>query len=293
MSDIYIREPTDGGDAGVWAEYELAQNRLAKGVLSCKLYDDSGTLKLTVGQIGFDNGSGNGIVLVRNINTIDISGITNSRWFTVEMTRTGSTPSFTAVELATDTNPAVFPTNVDSYYDNEKGGYYRISTARIIGLGYVDSSGGINGIVNMLSVTEGYRGFVYNNDVAHNITYYYNRDYGDDIGMIEAGTNSSGAWQKYKDGVIRQWMEVTKTGVAQTVAYGGMFRTTAYNETFPISFSSAPVISICANSVTSGNGQTIASTSPATTTQSGSYIIFNNASNASIDIKVYICAVGT
>lgn len=167
MANTFYPEPIDGSDTGIWGPKELKQNRISKGVLSAKVYDDSGTLKLTTGQIGFDNDSGNGIVIVDTVTTIDISGITNSRWFTVELTRVGTTPSFTAVELGSDTNPYDLPTSLDSYYDPEKGGYYRISTARIVGFGWKATAGTLAGILNVDSIIEGYAGYSTGEVIGH------------------------------------------------------------------------------------------------------------------------------
>lgn len=173
MANTFYLEPTDGGDAAIWGPKELRQNQLSKGVLSSKLYDDSGTLKLTVGRAHLDDESGNGVVLIDTIETISIAGITNSRWFAVEMTRTGSTPSFTAVELGADTNPYALPASIDSYYDPEKGGYYRVSTARIVGFGWKATAGTLAGVLNLESTIEGYAGYSTGEIIGHIYRWNY------------------------------------------------------------------------------------------------------------------------
>lgn len=166
MANVFYLEPIDGGDTGIWGSKELRQNRLGSGLMAAKIYDDSGTLKISKGRIHLDDDSGNGVVYVDTITTVDISGVTNSRWFTVEVSRTGTTPSFAAVELA-DANPYDLPTNLDSYYDPEKGGYYRVGTARIIGLGWKATGGSLAGIVNVESMIEGYAGYSTGEVIGH------------------------------------------------------------------------------------------------------------------------------
>lgn len=167
MANTFFPEPIDGGDIEIWGPKELRQNKISKGIMSAKIYDDSGDLKLTVGQIGFDNGSGYGVTLVDTVTTIDISGITASRWFTVELTRVGSTPSFAAFELATDQNPYDLPASIATYYDAEKGGYYRVPTARIVGFGWKATGGTLAGVLNVDSVIEGYSGYSTGEIIGH------------------------------------------------------------------------------------------------------------------------------
>lgn len=139
----------------------------AYGINSCKLYDDSGVLKMTTGYINLDNGSGNELVYFDSVETISFAGITNSRWFTVELTRSGVTPTLTAVELSTDTNPYALPASIDSYYEPEKGGYYRVGTGRIVGFGWKATGGTLAGIVNAESIIEGYAGYSTGEVIGH------------------------------------------------------------------------------------------------------------------------------
>lgn len=197
MANTYNQEPINGGDNGIWGPKELYQNRVATGAISCQLYDDSGTLKITVGQIGFDNDSGNGVVDVDTVTTISLAGINNSRWFTVELTRVGSTPSFTAVELAADQNPYALPTGLDGYYDPVKGGYYRVGTGRIVGLGWKSTAGALAGIVNVQSIIEGYAGYSTGEVVGHVYTWdnrlsvIYDANYAGNLHVLKAEDRSS------------------------------------------------------------------------------------------------------
>lgn len=147
--------------------WRVENTNQAYGINTCKLYDDSGTLKMTIGFINLDNGSGNELVYYDSVETISITGITNSRWFTVELSRVGDVPTLTAVELATDTNPYELPASIDSYYDPEKGGYYRVGTARIVGFGWKATGGTLAGILNVDSIVEGYAGYSTGEVIGH------------------------------------------------------------------------------------------------------------------------------
>lgn len=147
--------------------WRVENTNQAYGINTCKLYDDSGVLRMTTGLINLDNGSGNELVYYNSVETISFSGITNSRWFTVELTRVGDVPTLTAVELGSDTNPYALPASLDSYYDPEKGGYYRVSTARIVGFGWKATGGTLAGIVNVGSIIEWYEGYSTGEVIGH------------------------------------------------------------------------------------------------------------------------------
>lgn len=290
MANTFYLEPIDGGDQGKWGPKELRINSLNSGVLTCKLYNDSGTLKLSVGKIGLNDGS-TGIVIVDTVTTISLASVSASNWFKVEVTRTGSTPNFTATNITGETNPASFPAAVDGYFDGSKGGYYRVGTSRLLGVGYLDSGNALNGIVMMCSNYEGYRGFVYNDAVAHNITYYYNRDLGANLGIVEKGTLTNGVYTIDNTGLIKQWMKFTKSAVAQSTAFLGGFRTDLFNETLIKSLTTPLNIQISANS-NNVRLQFVAMQSNLTTTQTGTYALVAGASSASIDLIVYIYVEG-
>ena len=57
MANRAVREPRTGHDDGTWAQYDLAHKRLTLAQNTCHLYDDAGTLKISKGKIGFDDGT--------------------------------------------------------------------------------------------------------------------------------------------------------------------------------------------------------------------------------------------
>lgn len=163
MARTFQREAIDGGDTGRWATPELTQNRLSLGINTIQLYDDSGTLKATVGKIGIQDNSINGVCHNTAIETISLTSVTNSNWFKVEIQRSGSSFTFVASDINTGTytDPTEVPSDFDDAYDPEKGGYYINANYRTIAIGYVDGSGNLKGIINTKSIIEGYYGRTY------------------------------------------------------------------------------------------------------------------------------------
>lgn len=162
--NTFIREPVDGGDIGVWATKELNQNRLAVGVNSCILYDDSGILKLSVGKIGFNNSSIIGVFDMDTIVTISIAGVTNSNWAKIELALSGTTPVLTSTNISGAIDPGVIPAEYTESYDPEKGGYYIDSSKRCIGIAWKNASGVLEGIINSGSIISSYYGYSTTND---------------------------------------------------------------------------------------------------------------------------------
>ena len=61
MANNFTRFPITGGDDGVWGPLLLANIRDMVGLNSCKLYDDSGTLKVSQGKIGINDNTNEGM----------------------------------------------------------------------------------------------------------------------------------------------------------------------------------------------------------------------------------------
>ena len=170
MANYFQREPIDGDDSGVWGVPELRQNRAGTiGHLTANIYDDSGTLKVSKGLIGFDNDSRKGVAIIDTITTISIAALTASRWALVEMTVSGTTPSFSITSLAAENDPGSIPADLIDNYDPEKQGFYKTSTQRIIGLVWINSGGTLEGIVNCLSYVDGYQGYSTTDDALDQI----------------------------------------------------------------------------------------------------------------------------
>ena len=160
MANYFYREAIDGADQGVWADQELPQNRAGSiGQLTAQIYEDTGAIKVRPGVIGLDNSSNKGIIVVDTITTVDISGVSNSNWGKVEVSISGTTPSFTAADISGATNPASLPSNFTDAYDSEKGGYYIDATKRCIGLLWKNSGGLLQGVLNVEPFIEGYQGW--------------------------------------------------------------------------------------------------------------------------------------
>jgi hypothetical protein len=151
MARNYTDEPLVGGDTGVWGDPELIQNRLALPINTIRLYDDSGTLKAYAGKCGLIDNSKYGVCHNTTVYTVSLAAITNGNWFKIEVERSGSS-SFTMTasdtDTGTDTDPGQLPGNFLSNYDHEKGGFYINSDKRTIALGWANSSGTLEGIIN-------------------------------------------------------------------------------------------------------------------------------------------------
>jgi len=177
MANYFQREPIDGGDTGVWGIPELRQNRAGTiGQLTAQIYNDSGTLKVSKGLIGLDNDSNKGIIIIDTITTISIAGLTASRWALVEVSVSGTTPSFTVTSLAAENDPGSIPTTeFTDVYDPEKQGFYYVSNERVIGLVWINSGGALEGVVNCLPYVDGYQGYSTTDDALDQI-YQWEKD---------------------------------------------------------------------------------------------------------------------
>lgn len=166
MANYFQREPIDGGDFGVWGSPELIQNRAGSiGQLTSRIYSDVGKLKVSKGVIGFDNNSRKGVAIIDTVTTISVAALTASRWALVEMSVSGTTPSFSVTSLAAESDPGAIPTTeFTDAYDPEKGGFYYVSNERLLGLIWINSGGALEGIVNCLPFVNGYQGYSISDD---------------------------------------------------------------------------------------------------------------------------------
>lgn len=151
MANTFYRKPNPGGDTNAWATYNDAQNDASLGVITSQLFNDSGSLKVKVGKIGIDTGATRGIAFIDTETTIDISGVTNETWAKIEMAISGTTPVFTALDIAGATDPSEAPATFKDSYDGEKGGFYISTTKRVIGLAWKNSSGVLLAVINVCS----------------------------------------------------------------------------------------------------------------------------------------------
>lgn len=158
MANTFYREAISGGDSGIWDTYELPQNRNVEGNISCKLYDDSGTLKITVGRIGFNDGTNRGTMVIDTVTTISLAAVSNGNWAKIEMALSGGAPVFTAADISGATSSTTLPAGFTGAWDGNKQGYYIASNKRCIGLAWKESGGSLDGIINTSPYEEGYYG---------------------------------------------------------------------------------------------------------------------------------------
>lgn len=170
MANTFYREATDGGDNDVWANFELNQNRLALGAITSKLYNDSGTLKLSSGRIGIDNGSNKGSCVIDTITTISLASVSSGNWAKIEVSVSGTSVTIAAADIAAATDEAIIPSEFTGAYNGLKGGYYITSTKRCIGLAWKSGTGSLAGIINTIGNTDRFSNFTFNDEVNKIIT---------------------------------------------------------------------------------------------------------------------------
>lgn len=167
MANNFTRFPVTGGDNGVWGPLLLANIRDMVGLNSCKLYDDSGTLKVSQGKIGINDNTNEGIMTIDTITTISIAGVSNSNWAQIEVELSGGVPVFSATDISGATDSDALPTNLTDSYVGSKNGFYINATKRTIGAIYKDSGGNLSFVVNCLDdeKIQGDRFFSINNNL--------------------------------------------------------------------------------------------------------------------------------
>lgn len=148
MANTFFRLPKENGDENTWAQYVLALEKNAIGDYTSYLYDDSGVLKLSLGRVGINNGTTSGIVLNDTITTISIAGVSNSNWAAIEMSVAGITATYTATDIAGETEEYSIPSDFTGNWDYDKNGIYITSTKRTIGVIYKNSGGTLSTIIN-------------------------------------------------------------------------------------------------------------------------------------------------
>jgi len=148
MANTFYRKPTIGGDVGAWGPYNDALNDASLGVLTGKLYNDAGALKVPVCKIGIDNGTNRGICDIDTVTTISLAGVSNSIWAAIEMSISGTAVTFTATDIAGATDPTIIPASVRAAFDGAKGGFYLTATKRCIGLAWKHTTGVLLAVVN-------------------------------------------------------------------------------------------------------------------------------------------------
>jgi len=144
----FTRRPTPGGDSGIWDQFQLPQDYISLSLLTTYLYSNAGALTLSKGNIGLDDGSQAGVVIVDTVTTISLVGLTASCWARIEVSRSGTTPTIAITSIAGETNPAALPASFTGGIDAAKGGFYISSMKRVLGLAWINAAGALTGIIN-------------------------------------------------------------------------------------------------------------------------------------------------
>jgi hypothetical protein len=165
MSINVYPEPINNGDPDIWGPKELNQNRLSLGLNTCRLYDDAGTLKLSIGEFGLVTPSRYQKIQVDAAVSISLAGLTASKWAKIECAVSALVASISITSL-TGANAAIIPTVFASAYSGLKGGFYIDTSKRCLGLVWIDSGGLLDGVINQLQAKDGYAG--YSNSSANN-----------------------------------------------------------------------------------------------------------------------------
>ena len=171
-----IPQPTDGGDYNVWGPKQLAQNHLAIGLNSTKLYI-SGSLYLSPGMIGFYNGSQYYAVSNSVALAISVAGLTASCWAQIELQVPAGVPSIIITSIGGATSEANLPSAFTGSYDGTKGGRYLTPTKRMIGIVWINAAGVPEGIINGVGGSDSYKGYSTSND-AFDFLYNFTCDNG-------------------------------------------------------------------------------------------------------------------
>lgn len=187
MANRFYRRPVIGSDENNWAQYNDAHILEAIGECNVTVYDNAGTLTISKGRIGINDGTHEGVCILDTNSTPDTSGVAASHWAEVYMTVSGANVTFTVLQMA-DTDDWTIPSTFKNAYDYEKGGYYINSARRCIALIWIDSNGDLNGIINVLNNCEGYNG------------YTYKDDFGDAL-------QNKKIWWDIKKNVFKKWID--------------------------------------------------------------------------------------
>jgi len=171
MANNFIRFAIEGGDEDDWADFEEPQNYSGTiGACYCNLYDDSGTLKITKGRVGIDDGTNTGTAIIDTVTTISIAGVSNSNWAKIEVSVSGVGVTIAAADISGATDETALPAGFTDAWDGNKGGFYIAANKRCIGLAWKNAGGTLEGIINVGDYSDSYSGYSISDDAYDN--YY-------------------------------------------------------------------------------------------------------------------------
>ncbi len=157
MADTFYREPTNHGDNNNYHDYVMLQLRCGgRGGLTMELYNSGGSLYLSAGYAGIDDGVTKGTVERTAAAALSIAGISVGTWCKVEVAVSGSAVTYTVLDIAGAVTEHTIPPTVVAAYDYRKAGYYLTASKRIIGLAYKTGAGNLGRIVNPNSNHSGF-----------------------------------------------------------------------------------------------------------------------------------------
>lgn len=170
--NAFYRKPIPGADENNWAVLNDALASDVIGTYTAYLINDSGDLKIKPGNIGIDDETNRGVSILDTETTIDISLTSVSTWGKVEMSVSGTSVTFSALDIVGANDPAVLPVLFTGAYNNDKSGFYINATSRVVGVYWKDSSGNLKGIVNCADKINGYVGENVTDDVNEDPIYF-------------------------------------------------------------------------------------------------------------------------
>jgi hypothetical protein len=177
MSDFFRRQAADGGENGIWADFEEDQNAPARSINTLVFYNNAGALYRKPGKVGLDNGSNKGVItFASDVGPISLAGLTASRWAEVVVSVVGTAPSMTLFSIGTGTDPATIPAAFLAEAEYAKMGFYRSGTARTLALVWINAAGNLEGIVNMLDGIA-YAGYSISDDARDRVFYHNYQKY--------------------------------------------------------------------------------------------------------------------
>jgi len=188
MADFFVSEPSYDENGATWPDRFNAQLRRSEGVLTTKLFNDNGTLKLKEGKIGIDDGTRHGVIAIDE-RTVLAAGLgLDPGWYKTEafVDVDDYNILITLTPVADSITANVLPVSFKTAYKGAKGGFYLTTSKRTIGLAWLNTAGVLEGIVNALPFIDGWVGYSQSND-ANDDPYVFDKNIDDTI--LTEGSN--------------------------------------------------------------------------------------------------------
>jgi hypothetical protein len=161
LANQFFRKPIIGGDNNTWATFNDAWIRSSIGEYTTYLFDNAGTLTLSPGRVGINDGVNEGMAIIDANTTITITG-TNGRWYKIELSVSGTSVTIASSVLA-GADASTLPTQLTAGYVTTKQGFYDDSSKRLLGVVWKNAAGTLAGIINCGNMIKGYSGYAYLN----------------------------------------------------------------------------------------------------------------------------------